>query len=559
MNKLILSQSLPQDSAKWLDEFRQRHGRSPRVLHIGNIANNAYLNAKILNEAGFDCDVICYDYYHIGGCPEWEDADFNVEKIKDQFFPMWLLINTGNFKRPKWFAQGKLKYCILYLIAKRKGKRVQSFFLWQVLNLTSFLVCFVKSHEKCLLTISLLKHITFEFNEIKKLVKTQIQNLIRLNEIKKPVKTQVQNLIRLNEIKKPVKTQVQIIHQVNKDDLYDFEKRCQQLVKIFEQEFPERKDKLTFEELEQYGSVMEQWISLFNYYDLVHAYATDGIIPLIANKPYVAYEHGTIRDLPFQNSVVGRLCALTYKLADQVLITNADNIIAAEKLNLSKYQFVPHPINESCLHENMKSIGKCFYEELHKNMESDFIIFHPARQHWEKKRNPSMDKGNDIFIYGFAKFVHLINPKAKAICVEWGLTLNESKKLIKDLGIENSVVWIKPQNHQKMMQYIHGSDIVADKFCFGGFGGILPKVLMSEKLTLIYMDFSVHEWCFKEMPPVVNVKISEDVFESLAKVYTDPRYRSMLENLGKSWYLNYHSSSIVRTKIQNTYEKILLM
>ena len=79
---------------QWLGEFEKRHGRKPRVLHIGNIANNAYVNAKILNKAGLDCDVMCYDYYHIMGCPEWEDADIEGE-IKDQFSDQFLL----NFKR----------------------------------------------------------------------------------------------------------------------------------------------------------------------------------------------------------------------------------------------------------------------------------------------------------------------------------------------------------------------------------------------------------------------------------------------------------------------------
>ena len=38
-------------------KLNKTHGK-PRVLHIGNIANNAYLNAKILNKSGkYDCDV----------------------------------------------------------------------------------------------------------------------------------------------------------------------------------------------------------------------------------------------------------------------------------------------------------------------------------------------------------------------------------------------------------------------------------------------------------------------------------------------------------------------
>src|SRR5437868_6624289 len=67
--------SLP-DACEWLQEYVARHGRRPRVLHIGNLANNAYYNAKLLNRAGFDCDVLCCDTYHIMSCPEWEDADF---------------------------------------------------------------------------------------------------------------------------------------------------------------------------------------------------------------------------------------------------------------------------------------------------------------------------------------------------------------------------------------------------------------------------------------------------------------------------------------------------
>ena len=74
-----------------------------RILFIGNIANNSYLNARMFNEAGLDCDVICHDYYHIMGCPEWEDADFEGE-IEDQFFPDWSAVSLKGFRRPRWFA-----------------------------------------------------------------------------------------------------------------------------------------------------------------------------------------------------------------------------------------------------------------------------------------------------------------------------------------------------------------------------------------------------------------------------------------------------------------------
>src|SRR5260370_41290034 len=63
------------DDRAWLAEFERRYGRKFRVLHVGNIANNAFLNAKFLRGAGAEAEVLCYDYYHVMGTPEWEEVD----------------------------------------------------------------------------------------------------------------------------------------------------------------------------------------------------------------------------------------------------------------------------------------------------------------------------------------------------------------------------------------------------------------------------------------------------------------------------------------------------
>ena len=106
----------------WLREFCHRHGRRPTVLHIGNIANNAYVLAKGLNAAGLDCDVLCYGYYHIMSCPEWEEVEF-AGHIRDQLFPAWEDVDLGGFHRPAWFAQGPLDSCLRYLLARRTANR----------------------------------------------------------------------------------------------------------------------------------------------------------------------------------------------------------------------------------------------------------------------------------------------------------------------------------------------------------------------------------------------------------------------------------------------------
>src|SRR3954454_23739366 len=44
-----------------------------RILHLDNIAGNAYLGAKLLNERGHVNHVASPDLYHFASTPEWHD------------------------------------------------------------------------------------------------------------------------------------------------------------------------------------------------------------------------------------------------------------------------------------------------------------------------------------------------------------------------------------------------------------------------------------------------------------------------------------------------------
>ena len=82
------------------------------MLHVGNIANNAYLVAKFLRRAGVDADVLCYDYYHIMGTPEWEELDIQHD-WGDDFRPRFAPEDIGDYRRPDWFVQGPLRVVLL--------------------------------------------------------------------------------------------------------------------------------------------------------------------------------------------------------------------------------------------------------------------------------------------------------------------------------------------------------------------------------------------------------------------------------------------------------------
>ena len=66
---------------------------------------------------------------------------------------------------------------------------------------------------------------------------------------------------------------------------------------------------------------------------------------LAPGRPYFAFEHGTMRNLPFENSAWGRLLALAYDQADACIITNPDCIASALRLGLCNFRSMPHPID----------------------------------------------------------------------------------------------------------------------------------------------------------------------------------------------------------------------
>lgn len=125
------------------DAFAPRHisalkaieaklGRPLRVLHVGNIANNAYNNARIQRQYGIEADVLSYDEYHIMATPEWEDAEFEGEV--DANSPNWWGTTLGGWKRPEWFVQGPAAVCLQYLRAKHLGLGRLQELLWRYLE-----------------------------------------------------------------------------------------------------------------------------------------------------------------------------------------------------------------------------------------------------------------------------------------------------------------------------------------------------------------------------------------------------------------------------------------
>ena len=469
-----------------------------RILHIGNIANNAYLNAKILNQSGNTInDVLVMDYFHIMGCPEWEDSKLNEDV--DEFNPDWKKSKI-NFSRPKWFYQGKKNEVLKKILKVKIGKKNYSELF--VFNVRLFLSKFINT---CL-------NVFFSFNTILKLKIPDFLLPLAFKSLKK-------NFSDKN------------ISFTFKDYLH--------LIRHFKPELME----------------------LFKHYDILHCYGTEVILPLIHNNfKYVCFEHGTLRSLPFQNNFYGKLVLNSYCMTKHLFITNSDTVKNVRKVKCKSYSYIPHPINEKWqLDKDIKKLKN----DLVKSRKNDFILFHPPRQHWEymktldKNYDRSWLKGNDIFYNGVKSFIKKTNSNPLVIAVEWGKKVNESKRLIEQLGISNNFMWIKPQSIFMMTKFFSISDIIIDQFILGAIGSITAKAMFHGKPIMTYIDPISIKGFFKTTPPVINARDSKQISMLLEKFYKNRKLLKNLGSSGKKWYEKNHSNRVILEKINLVYNKML--
>lgn len=444
------------------------------------MANNGYLNAKLLNAAGMDCDVLAYAHYHSMGCPEWEDSDFGGGPV-DEARPDWSAVDLKGFRRPRWFAQGPIADATAYLDARR-SQSASADLRWRWLNFR--------------------------------------RGLITENR-----------WAWLRDRRQSVRgREPAITDRPHSGDGDDYASRR--------------------------GWNLDALKQLLGRYDVVHAYGAEPILPLLCGAhPYVAFEHGTIRSLPFEDSAEGRLTARAYREADAVLITNADNQRAADRLGITRYRFVPHPVNETV--PDPMAV-QSLRADLQRRLNADFLVFHPSRQHWGPQRNPHLEKANDRLIDGLREFF-TARPRAAAVFVSWGQAVTDSRALIERLGITNRVLWIDPVPGPALARYMAAADVVADQFFLGAFGAITPRALCLGTPPLLHFDGEVHRWAFDEPPPVMNAGQPGEIAAVLERAYGDRAWLAELGRRGRVWYERFHSNDVVRRTLFETYAAVLAL
>lgn len=478
--------------------FAEATGRPPRILHVGNIANNAYNNAKLLRCRGFSCDVLSNDFYQLMACPEWEDADFTAS-FSDPYRPDWSTVNLHGFKRPRWFVQGTLLTSLLYLWAIRHRVHPATEVLWG-------------------------------------LIENQ-RRAIAQNGDMRDVAVGVLAESLLGDKLEP----------------FDFDARVSVLVQEFTIRYPERSDKLTAEDLEPWRWCMPYWRLVLQQYDAVIGYGCGPIPLMLSGMPYLAFEHGTLREVPFEPDANGRSTALAYALADWVFVTNSDCTEKAERLGVRGYTFINHPYDED--HGLDLTGADELRHELQSLLDADFLVFFPTRQDWVDGGTFG-NKANDRLLNAFVELRHR-RLRIGMVCCEWGEDVDASKNLLQNAGVAKHVLWSPPLGVVRFIRHCRACDVVADQFAIGAFGGIFFKALAAGATVCSFLDEATMIQRYGEVPPLLNCHTTDEITRKLQAVYDDHEQLEGLALTGREWIKRHHASDeVVALEVKQLQERL---
>ncbi len=546
-----MDSSLP--AVSWMDSFRRKHGRAPRVLHIGNIANNAYKIAKALNAVGMDCDVACPDYYHIMGCPEFEELDGDF-RFENQSRPDWHNARLGSYERPRWFVQGELETCLAYLLARRRGDAARCEKLWKVLQHENRTRRYGAGGWLRLLPQVLVPRTAGLRWRIKVLLldRKVAQRAARRVEATIGTDTRLRRTFA-RFVAAAAATTISVLQSLlplrAERDAFDAAESAVQeqkarAVRQFRESFPLRRDQLGEDEV-SYSLVRSRlWAELLREYDIVQAYCTDPVVPLLnGSHPYVAFEHGTLRYFTLEDNTVSRLTALAYNQADHVFITNGDCRSYAEKIGVTRYSGIPHPVDTP---EGLGVRGD--RAALRRRYQVSHVFFCPLRHDWA-------DKGTDKHIRALPLIRSQLGPDFKLVVTTWGADLNSSRRLAEQLGVLSLIDWIEPLARRGLLRMMGSADIVFDQILLPVFGATAPEAIGAGTPVIMSYDSALTEWFIPEPAPILCAWTPEEIAAQVTVALNDD-WRKEYETRARKWYERWHTIQVVAAEHMKVYGKL---
>jgi glycosyltransferase involved in cell wall biosynthesis len=288
-----------------------------------------------------------------------------------------------------------------------------------------------------------------------------------------------------------------------------------------------------------FDSVMPAWNALLGQYNHRMMYGGSAVLGLLSDSPnYMAYEHGTIRSIPFNDDALGRLTRAAYEQADAVFLTNTDYVTAKQRLEFQaeKRTYVPHAFDERPL------LAFASAHRFPQRRAGPIRLFAPARQDWVLG-DPTRSKANHLIVEAAAELVAVGEKNFEIVFVNWGDDVAATKELIRMRDVEARFSWIDPLARNALWMRYLDSDAILDQFLISGLSGVTYEALTLGCRIITKDDGICNKEFFGVPPPFLAASSSKEVAERIQQLIADPDDLSGIGSASQEWARQYHSSA----------------
>ena len=241
-------------------------------------------------------------------------------------------------------------------------------------------------------------------------------------------------------------------------------------------------------------------------------------IPSSARR-VVCLEHGTVRWIGEggrETRELQRAYRQQLKQAAIVWVTNLDlrTIELAEDVIPGRWAALPHPFMPDA---RVPFAGRAAHRRsLLEQTDSERLILLPASQNWSPEHDKGSIKALNAFI-ALRRAGHAVG----LVAAEWGLQVEESKRLFADAGVAQHVHWVAPMGRWALQRMMADVDVVWDQFGIDVFGALALRTL-EQGTPLVSRGLTESGWrLMGEQVPWRRAATADEIVQATATVFTE--------------------------------------
>lgn len=168
--------------------------------------------------------------------------------------------------------------------------------------------------------------------------------------------------------------------------------------------------------------------------------------------------------------------------------------------------------------------------------ESDLMIMYHSRHLWQTGPDDANHKGTERLLRGWAE-LRRRRPdlRMRFVTLEYGRDVPASRKLMDELGISDTVVWMPKMYRKDLMIGVLLCDIVAAEFQHSWLmSGVMYEALVGAKPVLAHRDDSLYPG--QDLYAIMNAREPDEI-TAMLEAYLDDRERFLaMGQAGREWY-----------------------